>query len=155
MLLQEDPDANWEYKEHIVFPDGTMMVFCTVTAFNKSMTAHLPVMDYKNRSVTNPSSMQINTAMQRCLAKAVALHGVGLYIYSDEDLPKADPDVKTESPIKKAITAGYEKKEITDDVVSAMKRFVSNGKKEQVIKKFDDYVMTESLKKQILSFEKT
>jgi hypothetical protein len=34
--------------------------------------------------------MSVNTAMQRCLAKAIALHGLGLYIYTGEDLPKED-----------------------------------------------------------------
>jgi hypothetical protein len=29
--------------------------------------------------------------MQRCLAKAIALHGIGLYIYAGEDLPEAPP----------------------------------------------------------------
>ena len=41
--------------------------------------------------------MAVNTAMQRCLAKAIALHGVGLYIYSGEDLPLVDDgDVELE-----------------------------------------------------------
>ena len=31
--------------------------------------------------------MDVNTAMQRCLAKAIALHGLGLYIYAGEDVP--------------------------------------------------------------------
>jgi hypothetical protein len=28
--------------------------------------------------------------MQRCLAKAIALHGIGLYLYAGEDLPDSD-----------------------------------------------------------------
>ena len=28
--------------------------------------------------------------MQRCLAKAIALHGLGLYIYAGEDLPEGE-----------------------------------------------------------------
>ena len=28
--------------------------------------------------------------MQRCLAKAIALHGIGLYIYAGEDLPSEE-----------------------------------------------------------------
>jgi hypothetical protein len=35
--------------------------------------------------------MDVNTAMQRCLAKAIALHGIGLYIYAGEDVPDEDP----------------------------------------------------------------
>lgn len=89
VLLQQDPEASWEYKEPATFGD-TMMVFCTVTAFGKAMTSQLPVMDYKNKSISNPDSMAVNTAMQRCLAKAIALHGLGLYIYAGEDMPEAD-----------------------------------------------------------------
>jgi hypothetical protein len=32
--------------------------------------------------------------MQRCLAKAIALHGLGLYIYAGEDLPEEDKKSK-------------------------------------------------------------
>jgi hypothetical protein len=67
-----------------------MMVFCTVKAFGKEMTAQLPVLDFKNQAIKNPSAMQLNTAMQRCLAKAISLHGIGLYIYQGEDLPEGD-----------------------------------------------------------------
>lgn len=85
-LLNADPAANWSYAEPKMFGE-TMMVFCTVTAFGKSMTAQLPVMDYKNRAIPNPNAFEVNTAMQRCLAKAIALHGLGLYIYAGEDVP--------------------------------------------------------------------
>jgi hypothetical protein len=68
----------------------TVMVFCSVTAFDKTMTAQLPVLDFRNQAIPKPNAMQVNTAMQRCLAKAIALHGLGLYIYQGEDLPEAD-----------------------------------------------------------------
>jgi len=103
ILLMQDPMATWEYKEPVIFND-TMMVFCTVTAFGKSMTAQLPVMDYKNKAIVNPDAFAVNTAMQRCLAKAIALHGLGLYIYNGEDLPpsEAPTDVDIE-PMLNAI----------------------------------------------------
>ena len=41
--------------------------------------------------------MEVNTAMQRCLAKAIALHGIGLYIYAGEDIPVEDAVKKPES----------------------------------------------------------
>jgi hypothetical protein len=66
------------------------MDLCTVKAFGKEMTAQLPVLDFKNQAIKNPSAMQLNTAMQRCLAKAISLHGIGLYIYQGEDLPEGD-----------------------------------------------------------------
>ena len=71
------------------------MVSCTVTAFDKPMTMHLPVMDYKNKAIVNPDAFAVNTAMMRCLVKAIALHGLGLYIYAGEDLPQED---KVQSP---------------------------------------------------------
>ena len=89
-LLQLDPAATWEYKDPTYYHDQTMMVYCAVTAFNKTMIAQLPVMDNYNKPIAQPNAMQVNTAMQRCLAKAIALHGLGLYIYQGEDLPELD-----------------------------------------------------------------
>jgi hypothetical protein len=90
-LLEDDPSANWKYGEPKMFGE-TMMVFCSVTAFGKTMTSQLPVLDYQNKAIKNPSAMDVNTAMQRCLAKAIALHGIGLYIYAGEDLPLVEVD---------------------------------------------------------------
>jgi len=84
-LLIHDPSATWTYGQPVMFGE-TMMVFCTVTAFGKSMTAQLPVMDYRNKAIPNPDAFAVNTAMQRCLAKAIALHGLGLSLYVGEDL---------------------------------------------------------------------
>ena len=90
-LLSRDPLATWEYKEPVTFPDSTMMVFCSVTAFGKTMTAQMPVIN-GNKPIANPNAMQINTAMQRALTKAIALHGLALYIYQNEDLPLEDEE---------------------------------------------------------------
>jgi hypothetical protein len=84
-LLQRDPQATWSYGQPVMFGE-TVMVFCTVNAFGKSMTAQLPVMDYRNKAISNPDAFAVNTAMQRCLAKAIALHGLGLSLYVGEDL---------------------------------------------------------------------
>ena len=97
-LLQADPEAVWEYRffdyETGQVPycriNETCMVFCAVTAFGKTMIAQLPVMDHRNKAIQNPDAFAVNTAMQRCLAKAISLHGIGLYIYAGEDLPEAD-----------------------------------------------------------------
>ena len=91
-LLQLDPTATWQYNKPESFPDGTMMVFCSVTAFGKTMTSMLPVLNHVNKPIANPSAMDVNTAMQRCLVKAIALHGLGLYIYAGEDIPE-EPEV--------------------------------------------------------------
>ena len=56
----------------------------------------LPVMDFKNRSipVENVTSFDVNKAIQRSLTKALARHGLGLYIYAGEDLPEDENAVK-------------------------------------------------------------
>jgi len=95
-LLQLDNAATWSYGEPTKFGE-TLMVYCTVEAFGKKMTAQLPVMDYRNKAIPNPDAMSVNTAMQRCLAKAIALHGIGLYIYSGEDVPEEDVVKKPEA----------------------------------------------------------
>lgn len=94
-LLLHDPAASWEYKEPAKWGE-TYMVFCTVKAFGVERTAQLPVMDHRNKAVPNPDAFQVNTAMQRCLAKAIALHGIGLYIYAGEDVPK---DKESDNPL--------------------------------------------------------
>lgn len=96
LLLKQDPLATWEYKDPILFGE-TMMVFCTVHAFGKSMTAQLPVMNHRNQAIKNPDAFAVNVAMQRCLAKAIALHGIGLGIYAGEDLP-SESETRTEKP---------------------------------------------------------
>ena len=46
-------------------------------------------MDYRNASipVAKVTSFDVNKAIQRSLTKAVARHGLGLYIYAGEDIP--------------------------------------------------------------------
>lgn len=97
-LLLADPKAHWFYPEYQRWGNGTVMVFCTVVANDISRTAQLPVMDYRNKPIAEPDSFAVNTAMQRCLAKAIALHGIGLYIYNGEDLP---PDSQEEPVAQK------------------------------------------------------
>ena len=47
-----------------------------------------PVLDNRNQAIEQPNAFQINTSLQRALAKAIALHGLGLYIFAGEDLPE-------------------------------------------------------------------
>ena len=73
--------------------NGTAMVWVTVTMFDKPMTCQLPVMDHRNKAIQNPDAFQVNTAIMRCMTKALSLHGLGLYIYAGEDLPDgAEPE---------------------------------------------------------------
>lgn len=83
--IYENPDG-WNY-----FTDGkTCWVKTGVTVNGIEHIEYLPVMDYRNKSIPAESitSTDVNKAIQRSLTKAVARHGLGLYIYAGEDLPE-------------------------------------------------------------------
>lgn len=92
-LLQHDSSAVWEFPEPKYFGD-TVMVFCNVTAFGKTMKMQLPVMDNRNNAISNPDARKISDATMRCLAKCIACFGIGLYIYAGEDLPTGEMDTQ-------------------------------------------------------------
>ena len=66
---------------------------------------YLPVMDARNRSIplAQVDSFVVNKTIQRSLTKAIARHGLGLYIYAGEDLPEdAEPDKKAGTPVNQS-----------------------------------------------------
>ena len=56
-----------------------------------------PILGSNNKPLLAPNSFDINTSLQRCLVKAIALHGLGLYIYAGEDLPDADEQLRAKA----------------------------------------------------------
>ena len=97
--LKADPTASFEVKtfmrdQYTELPymdvNGTGMVWVTVTMVKQPRTCMLPVMDHRNKPIMNPDAFQVNTAIMRCMTKALALHGLGIYIYSGDDLPEED-----------------------------------------------------------------
>lgn len=92
--------------------NGTAMVMVTATLFGKSMACQLPVMDHRNKAIPDPDAFAVNTALMRCMAKALALHGLGLYIYAGEDLPEEGP---LPASVKHAPRDGIGE-ELSDDV---------------------------------------
>lgn len=115
-LLRRDPQAQWSYAEPMRFGD-TLMVSCTVTAFGIARTMQLPVMNPQNKAIPNPDAFAVNTAMQRCLVKAIALHGLGLYVYAGEDLP---PEGEPEAPeLDNAIVATFEQAATMEELAAA------------------------------------
>lgn len=93
-LRLASPTATWE----VVKTDG--LPFCktecgyfvevSVTVEGITLSQIHPVLDNQNKTIPVPNAFQINTSIQRCLVKAIALHGLGLYIYAGEDLPDTD-----------------------------------------------------------------
>lgn len=101
-LLKRFPDSTYTIYENRdgwnYHTDGkTCWVKTGVTVEGKEYIEMLPVMDFKNRSIPAEAvtSFDVNKAIQRSLTKAVARHGLGLYIYAGEDLPEGE-EIKLE-----------------------------------------------------------
>ena len=113
-LLKRYPDSTYTIYENRdgwnYHTDGkTCWVKTGVTVEGKEYIEMLPVMDFKNRSIPADAvtSFDVNKAIQRSLTKAVARHGLGLYIYAGEDLPEGEEQtVKTEPLPPDAIKPG-------------------------------------------------
>ena len=104
-LLQTYPDFTLEYLDPITYDDGTMTVQCRLSIYThaetcpetKNVTKHrlfrterLYVMDNKMNAVRNPSAQQINKTEKRCFVKCAALFGLGIQLFTGEDLPDVD-----------------------------------------------------------------
>jgi hypothetical protein len=81
-LCEDYPDSTYFFGEKEVFPDGSVMVEVGVTVQGLTHVVRLPVMDNRNKSIVSPSSRDVSDANMRCLVKAVAMHGLGLSLYT-------------------------------------------------------------------------
>lgn len=101
--LKADPGATWGVVSYgdkpCMYVGKTAMVHTFVTINGLRRECMLPVMDHKNKAIQEPDAFAINTAIMRCMTKAISMHGLGLYIYAGEDLPQAAPP---ESPEQEA-----------------------------------------------------
>lgn len=93
------------------------MVYTEVTAEGKTHEMWLPVMDFKNKSILNPTTFDVNKAIMRCLTKNLAMFGLGLYIYAGEDLPEDVDNEEVKAAANKKITE-LKVKLLNDKIVS-------------------------------------
>lgn len=120
------------------FTDGkTCWVKTGVTIKGIEHIEELPVMNYSNKSIplASVTSFDVNKSIQRSLTKALARHGLGLYIYAGEDLPEESKEDKKEETKPKAKTTKSVNTEI--DYKAELEKFIANkglDKKEVCIK---------------------
>ncbi|MGH0945151.1 DUF1071 domain-containing protein [Bacillus mycoides] len=95
-LREVDPTATWEVKRFDGVPylktDCGYFVEVEVTVQGLPLSQIHPILNNQNKPIAEPNSFDINTSIQHCLVKAIALHGLGLYIYAGEDLPEIQED---------------------------------------------------------------
>ena len=96
LAMDNDPNMSYEILEDNdgipFFTRGQVnLVKTKVTMFGETKTMILPVMDNKHNAVSEPNSRQINDNIMRCLAKNIAMFGIGLPLYVGEDLAQFRP----------------------------------------------------------------
>lgn len=100
-LRLADPAATWEVRRFNGLPflicDVGVFVEVAVTVQGITLSQIHPVLDGRNRPLLAPNAFDINTSIQRCLVKAIALHGLGLYVYAGEDLPQPVADAANDA----------------------------------------------------------
>ena len=125
-MLKVFPEATWEVHEYDGMPymetTTGYYVKVSVTIEEITRTQIHPVLDNKNQAIEKPSTFQINTSIQRCLAKAIALHGLGLVLFAGEDLP----DNITEKQEKEFIKLANQVKD--EEAKKAMLKAIESGK---------------------------
>lgn len=141
ILKENFPDASFEkhwftYGDGYSIPyamdkQGNAFVKVTVTVAGAAITEVMPVLDHRNRTAQKPDSFQVNTALQRCLTKAIGYHGLGHYIYAGEDLPDnlLEEVVVEDTPVKEDTPAPTP--EISGSLDEWRKAFVDNDTVDQ------------------------
>ena len=131
MLKTEHPNAQRKVYEsdHTglnFFTDGsTPYVKVGIIVNDLEHIDYLPVMDFRNKSVSleNVTSMDINKTIQRSTAKAIAMHGLGLSLWTGEDVPELTTTTKIQAKTPKTITL-----EVGDDNWLKVTKYISANK---------------------------
>lgn len=99
LAMDKDPAMNYEIVQDNdgmpFFSRGDVHIVKTkVTMFGETKEMFLPIMDNKHNAVAKPNSRQVNDNIMRCLAKNIAMFGIGLPLYVGEDLAQFKDDKK-------------------------------------------------------------
>lgn len=132
----------WNYHH-----DGrTAWVEVSLTINGLEYTEMLPVMNHRNQSIAleNITSFEVNKAIKRCLAKACALHGLGLYIYSGEDLPSEEKEEqkKQEARTIRDIISNLDSADA--ELAQALEKIDAASSKAELMNVYQNYVSLHS-----------
>ena len=96
-LMKHYPYATYSFDEDQWDHLGYCTVSCTVRIGHLERTMWLPVMGgYSHKAVKNPDARGRSDTRMRCLVKAMAMFGLGHYIYNGEDFPRKEDDLEQE-----------------------------------------------------------
>lgn len=133
MLKQNYPNAQRIIYEHDhtgfnFFTDGkTAWVKVGIVVNDIEHIDMLPVMDFRNNaiSVDKLTSTDVNKTIQRATTKAIAMHGLGLSLWTGEDVPQEEEAPKKKpTPKKKSVKLD----DIPADKMEEMLKYVAQNK---------------------------
>ena len=150
-IVYEAPETglNW-------FSDGmTGYVKVGIVVKDIEHIDYLPIKDFRQKSITvdKITSMDVNTAIQRATAKAIAMHGLGLSLYAGEDLviPEFEETKKTVTTTKEK-TQTLITLDIGDMNWSKVLTYVAKNKAlglEEITERLKDYSIKATVKKEL------
>ena len=156
-LLKVCPTATWEVHtfqgvdgtDQPYMKNGTgSYVQVSVDVEGVVRTQIHPVLDHRNQTINEPNAFEINTSIQRCLAKAIALHGLGLYIFAGEDLPEPDALTQTQIDDMKAKAENIADKKVMQGVTDAIAGGqVNSGNYDMSMKNIDKIIKEQKKEK--------
>tara|TARA_R110000772_G_scaffold92425_4_gene189283 strand:+ start:4543 stop:5187 length:645 start_codon:yes stop_codon:yes gene_type:complete len=162
ILKQNYPEAQrkvYENPEGVpYFTDGKFAnVKVGITINGLEHIDYLPITDNSNRSIplVKITSFQVNTAIQRSTAKAIALHGLALSLWIDEDTTKCwdTPDAPPKSTDKKKDTDKYtiqiNDPEKWDDMMDYVVKWKAKGLTWIINNISKEYIITKEVENQI------
>lgn len=151
------PDATYQVIKDANFnpyfeSSAGVMVYTEVTADNLTYQMWLPVMNSRNKTMKSsvysyklrdgkelfvePFTMtDINKTIMRCLVKNLAMFGLGLYIYSGEDLPEAPEKEPADfNLIKKVINDSLSIEELKANYAACVEELKNSSNGESLFK---------------------
>lgn len=125
----------------------------------------LAIMDLRNKAIAADAitSVEANKAKQRCLVKALAMHGLCLHIYEGEDLPESvtkTEELKEEvdNLVKKKCKLGEKAQAKVKELCSAAEKEAFPDLKDDLVtgnyKTIEDIDILEALKRNLLAIRK-
>jgi hypothetical protein len=95
--------------------------------------------EYTDKEVKAADMFEVNTTIMRCLVKNLAMFGLGINIYSGEDLPLNESDFLTEE--EKVLSEKKKEKEKLDRIIKVakerVKKYFEDPEDESAIKGFE------------------
>ncbi len=164
ILKSQHPTANRIIYEHEhtglpIFPvNDSAQVKVGIVINDIEHIDMLPIIDFRNNPIPleKIGAMDINTAIQRSTAKAIAMHGIGLSLWMGEDtssIPTPNGAIKTPAPAKKAQTFTKYTLKLGDDKWDKVLQYVADNKElgltKIVAQLSRKYEVTKEVKKEI------